>query len=163
MTIYVVTHTDCPLLVSFLVLWWIPLVLLGFPGSTSGKEPACQCRRQKRWGFDPWVGKVPWRRILQYSCLDNPMDWGASGIVFSLCVCVCVCVLSCVQLFVTTWTVALQAPLSMGFPRWKYWKVGHHFLLQEIFLTQGSNLHLLLWQADSLPLSHGWRPLVFMY
>ena len=32
--------------------------------------------------------------------------------------------------------------------------VGCHFLLQGIFLTQGSNLHLLHWQADSLPLSH---------
>ena len=29
---------------------------------------------------------------------------------------------------------------------------GCHFLLQGIFLTQGSNLHLLHWQADSLPL-----------
>ena len=32
-----------------------------------------------------------------------------------------------------------------------------HFLLQEIFPTQGSNprlLHLLKWQVDSLPLSH---------
>ena len=28
--------------------------------------------------------------------------------------------------------------------------VGCHFLLQGIFLTQGSNLHLLHWQADSL-------------
>ena len=26
-----------------------------------------------------------------------------------------------VQLFVTSWTVACQAPLSMGFPRQKYW------------------------------------------
>ena len=26
-----------------------------------------------------------------------------------------------VQLFVTPWTVALQAPLSMGFPRQEYW------------------------------------------
>ena len=25
----------------------------------SGKEPACQCMRHKRWGFDPWVGKIP--------------------------------------------------------------------------------------------------------
>ena len=25
----------------------------------SGKEFACQCRRP---GFDPWVGKIPWRR-----------------------------------------------------------------------------------------------------
>ena len=22
----------------------------------------CQCRRPKRLGFDPWVGKIPWRR-----------------------------------------------------------------------------------------------------
>ena len=40
--------------------------------------------------------------------------------------------------------------------------VGCHFLLQGIFLTQGSNLCLLHWQADSLPLcvlshfNHGW-------
>ena len=35
-----------------------------------------------------------------------------------------VLVLSCfshVQLFVTLWTVAHQAPLSMGFPRQEYW------------------------------------------
>ena len=37
----------------------------GFPGGTSGKEPACQCRRCKRHGFDPWVGKIPWRRARQ--------------------------------------------------------------------------------------------------
>ena len=30
-----------------------------------GKEPICQCRRLKRWGFDPWVGKIPWRRTWQ--------------------------------------------------------------------------------------------------
>ena len=29
--------------------------------------------------------------------------------------------LSCVQVFVTPWTVARQAPLSMGFPRQEYW------------------------------------------
>ena len=26
------------------------------------KESACQCRRYGRHGFDPWVGKIPWRR-----------------------------------------------------------------------------------------------------
>ena len=31
------------------------------------------------------------------------------------------CVFSCVQLFVTLWTVAHQASLSMGFPRQEYW------------------------------------------
>ena len=39
-----------------------------------------------------------------------------------VCVCVCVCSLSCVWLFVTPWTVAHQAPLSMGFFRQKYWR-----------------------------------------
>ena len=37
----------------------------GFPGGTSSKEPPCQCRKQKRPGFDPWVGKTPWRRKWQ--------------------------------------------------------------------------------------------------
>ena len=37
--------------------------------------------------------------------------------------------------------------------------VGCHFLLQGIFLTQESSLHLLDWQADSLPLSHLGSPL----
>ena len=60
-----------------------------------------------------------------------------------------------VQLFVTLWTVAFQAPLSMGFSRWEYWSGCHALLLQGIFLTQGSNpslLCLLQWQAGSLPL-----------
>ena len=33
-----------------------------------------------RPGFDPWVGKIPWRRewlLLQDSCLENPIDGGA--------------------------------------------------------------------------------------
>ena len=34
----------------------------GFVGGASGKGPACQCRRHRRCGFDPWVGKTPWRR-----------------------------------------------------------------------------------------------------
>ena len=29
--------------------------------------------------------------------------------------------LRCAPLFVTSWTVACQAPLSMGFPRQEYW------------------------------------------
>ena len=52
----------------------------------------------------------------------------------------CVCVLSCshVQLFATPWTIARQAPLSMGFSRQEYWH-DCHFLLQGIFPTQGLN------------------------
>ena len=36
-----------------------------FPSGTSGKEPACQCRRHKRGKFNPCVGKIPWRRAWQ--------------------------------------------------------------------------------------------------
>ena len=38
--------------------------LKGFPGNASGKEPTCQWRC-KRCGFDPWVGKILWRRAWQ--------------------------------------------------------------------------------------------------
>ena len=44
---------------------------------------------------------------------------------FVVIYCSIVCVLSCfspVQLFLTPWTVAHQAPLSMGFSRQEYWK-----------------------------------------
>ena len=53
--------------------------------------------------------------------------------------------------------VAHQAPLSMGFSRQEH-GMGCHFLSQGIFLTQGSNLHLLHWQVDSLPVSHQGSP-----
>ena len=36
-----------------------------FPGGTSGKEPVCQCKRHKRHGFNPWVGKILWSRKRQ--------------------------------------------------------------------------------------------------
>ena len=31
-------------------------------GNSDGKESACQCRRPR---FNPWVGKIPWRRAWQ--------------------------------------------------------------------------------------------------
>ena len=39
--------------------------ILDFPGSTSGKEPYCQCRRLDRHGFNTWVRKIPRRRKWQ--------------------------------------------------------------------------------------------------
>ena len=55
----------------------------------------------------------------------------------------CVCMLSCfgyVQLFVTLWTVALHAPLSMEFSRQEY-RSG--LPVPSISPTQGSNPGLL--------------------
>ena len=37
----------------------------GFPGGAHGKEAACQCRRLKRHRFNPWVRKIPWKRVQQ--------------------------------------------------------------------------------------------------
>ena len=72
------------------------------------------------------------------------------------------CRLSHIQFFETLGTIAHEAPLSVGFSR-QNTGVGCHFLLQEIFLTYGSKLHLLHlihWQADSLPLAAPGKPWV---
>ena len=47
-----------------IVQFWkyIPYSSYSLPRQHSGEEPACQCRRPKRCGFDPWIRKIPWRR-----------------------------------------------------------------------------------------------------
>ena len=52
----------------------------GFPGGTSGKEFACQCRRHRDVSLIPGFGRSPGGghgNPFQYSCLENPMDKGA--------------------------------------------------------------------------------------
>ena len=66
-----------------------------------------------------------------------------------------------VRLFATLWTVALQAPLSMGFSR-QDTGVGGCALLWWLFLTHGSSPHLsclLHWEAGSLRLAPPGKPL----
>ena len=48
-------------------------------------------------------------------------DWGAPNVtIFLISVCICAkSIQSC--LFATLWTVALQAPLTLGFSRQEYW------------------------------------------
>ena len=66
------------------------------------------------------------------------------------------CVLSCVQLL---WTVALQAPLAVGFRRQEYWWVA-------MPSSRGSSWHtnwtcpwyFLYWQVDSLALAPPGKP-----
>ena len=57
-------------------------LLEGFPRDSSCKETTCQDRRRKKLRFYPWVesGRSPevgHGNLLQYSCLENPMDRGA--------------------------------------------------------------------------------------
>ena len=67
--------------------------------------------------------------------------------------CVHAQLLSRIQLFVTPWTIAHQAPLSMGFPRHEYWS-GSPFLTSEDLPDPGiepmSPVSLLHWQVDFL-------------
>ena len=88
----------------------------GFPGGASGKEPTCQCRRQKRHRFNPWVWKVPWRRAWQPTPVFLPGEfqkqrslagsspWGSHRVGHS-------------------WS-----DLSMHAGRWKYWWGGRERL-----------------------------------
>ena len=58
--------------------------------------------------------------------------------------------LSRVQLFVTPWTVAHQAPLSMGFSRQEYWS-GLPFPSPRDLPDPGIEHRSLILQADALP------------
>ena len=81
---------------------------MGFPGSASGKEHICQCKRCKIWRFNPRVGKIPWRRAWQPAPVFLTGEFhGQRSLVatvhrvaksrtqmkwFTVCVCVCVCI-----------------------------------------------------------------------
>ena len=56
--------------------------------------------------------------IMKYHSNLTSVQHFAGGV--AMCVCMCSIVKLC-QLFATPWTVALQAPLSMGFSRQEYW------------------------------------------
>ena len=75
---------------------------------------------------------------------------------YKFCVCVCVCVCSH-GVFATPWTVAHQAPLSMGFPRQEY-KSGLPFPSSGDLPYPGIKPGSLALLEDSLPLVlHSWR------
>ena len=73
--------------------------MVGFPGGTSGKESTCQCRRLKKLGFDPWVGKISWRRAWQLT---------------PVCLFQFFILLSNLILMLTLWCMHLVLPLCMG-------------------------------------------------
>ena len=62
------------------------IVYISFPGSASGKEPACQSRRHKRHRFDPWVRNILLRRAWQptpaFSPGESPWTEKPGGLQF---------------------------------------------------------------------------------
>ena len=82
----------------------------------------------------------------------------------NLCCAVLSC-FSCVQLFVTLWTVCLQAPLSMGFSKQEYWSglpcpPPGDFPNPGIKPASPTSPAL---PVDSLPLSHQGSPSLRIY
>ena len=116
---------------------YFPLgIIKGFPGGTSGKEPACQ--------FDPGSGSSPAAAAAAKSLqlcptLCDPIDgsppgspipgilqarileWFAISFSDAWKLKVKVKSLSHVWLLATPWTAAYQAPLSLGLFRQEYW------------------------------------------
>ena len=53
--------------------YWSEVLLPSpFPGGISGQKLACQSRRCKSRGFDPWVGKILWKRKWQPTAVFLP-------------------------------------------------------------------------------------------
>ena len=110
------------------IIYRIYIHIYGFPRGTSGKEPACQCKRRRRRGSISGLGRSPGGghgNPLQCSCLENPMDRGAwramvhrvtksqtqlrrlsthaYPIHIYVYVCVCVCVIK--RLIIRLWVI----------------------------------------------------------
>ena len=85
--------------------------------------------------------------ILFYThCLGEVIPTHGFKYIFAVCACL---VTHCVQLFATLWTVARQAPLSMGFSWQGYWS-GLPFPSPGNLLNPGIEPASPALQADSL-------------
>ena len=91
-----------------------------------------------------------------YLNLETNVETGLNCIFSVVHVCLLI-----VSYSATPWTVAHQAPLSMGFPKQEYWS-GLPFPslgdLPNLGIKPGSPV----WQADSLPLSHLGSPRLYL-
>ena len=102
-----------------------------FPRCRSGKESICPCRRCKRLGFDPWVGKIPWGRKWQptpvflpgkshgHRSLVGYSPWGCKE---------------------SDTTERLHFPLS--FPRKTWWSTVHGVTKSQTQLDNWARTHL---------------------
>ena len=131
------------------------------PQKAVGKLPGMDVRSLS------YVGKVPCAHAQSCPTLCGPTDCSLPGSsvheIFQARRLQRVAISSSANSSATPWTVAFQAPLSMGFPRQEYWS-GLPFPSAEIFPAQGLNPCLLhcrksALQTDSLSLSHQGNPI----
>ena len=119
--------------------------LYGFSGGSVVKNLPASAEDNSRHEFNPWVGKISWRRKRQYTSilawethgegnLEGYSPQGGQGpdmtehththdphLSSVLTYADMLLLFSRVWLIVTPWTIAHQAPLSTGFPRKEYW------------------------------------------
>ena len=97
----------------------------------------------------PWLGlpKLCWIKVGRVDM--HVPDLRRHGVCVLSCLTLC-CPMNC-KLSGPSGSSLHGIPLFMEFSRQEI-RVGCHFLLQGLFMTQRSNLHLLHWSADSLPL-----------
>ena len=109
--------------------------------------------------------------IKQYICHEKIFSASGYQYIFHIsahraalfCVCVRTCVCSVVSDSANPWTEALQAPLSMEFPRQEYWS-GLPFPAPGDHSNPGiESSSLLYWQADSLLRHHLGSALSFLF
>ena len=143
---------------------------LGLPRWCSGKESTRQCRGCRRPGFNPWLGKIPWRRKWQPTPAFLPGEFHRQRSLAGYSP------RSCKESDTTEHThiytslspysvssmqtrlgallpVCVSSPPGSsvhGILPGKNIGVGCHSLLQGTFPTQGWNSGLLRWHADSL-------------
>ena len=55
-----------PLNLSIYIHTQCRIVAIYFPGGSAEKNPPAMQEMYRRHGFDPWVGKIPWRRKRQH-------------------------------------------------------------------------------------------------
>ena len=157
-----VPHPDAPH--SYFLFVFVYCIRIGSAGNSSKNGNLSLC-----------LSSVSWSTQNTIHCILNPHH---------MCVCVCVCVmhnvvykhthsnlwhrllkfskwkwtlLSSVRLFATPWTVAHQAPLSMGFSRPEYWS-GLPFPSPGDLPNSGIEPRSPTWQADSLPAEPPGKP-----
>ena len=94
------------------------------------------------------------------SQMTNSSQVTLSGSSPGVCVCVHAQSLNCVSLFATPWTIVLQAPLSMGFPRQEYWS-GLPFPSPGNLPDPRTEPGSLALQADSSPSEPPYYVLIF--
>ena len=91
--------------------------LWGFPCGSDGKESVFNA------GGLGWIGKIPWRREWLSTPVFLPGESHRQRSLAGYSLCRVLSHFSHLRLFTTPWTLAYQAPLSMGFSRQEYWNV----------------------------------------